>query len=251
MRLDKMLSDSGFGTRSQVREFIHSGRVAVNGNPVKDISLRVENPETVTFDKHPIFYSAYSYYMLNKPAGVVTATSDKLQKTVMDLITVPKRRDLFPVGRLDKDTEGLLVITNNGQLAHRLLAPGKHVEKKYLAWISGELDTEKITAFENGLDIGDETMTHPAKLKLVDGICKLEMECDSNLVLTEVRITEGRYHQIKRMFEAVDCKVEHLKRISMGPVELDGELSPGEYRKLTDEEIKSICIDQTGSDLFD
>ena len=166
--------------------------------------------------------------MLNKPAGVVTATRDKKDRTVLDLIKTSKRRDLSPVGRLDKDTEGLLLITNDGKLSHELLAPGKHVSKVYEAEISGELPENVIDLFKQGLDIGDEKPTLPAQLEILSS---------QRIRLT---ITEGRYHQVKRMFEAVGCKVEYLKRISMGSLQLDENLKKGEFRSLTDEEIKNL-----------
>lgn len=170
--------------------------------------------------------------MLNKPQGIITASTDKNAKTVVDLIDIQKRRDLFPVGRLDKDTEGLLLITNDGVMASRLLKPGRHVDKLYFARIDGEVSEKEIELFREGVDIGDDTLTKPAKLCILnvnDGISEIE-----------ITITEGRYHQIKRMFEAVGMEVIFLKRLSMGPLKLDAELEPGEFRTLSEEELSVL-----------
>ena len=169
--------------------------------------------------------------MLHKPSGVVSATKDKKEKTVLDLIEGQKRKDLFPVGRLDKDTEGLLLITNDGTLAHRLLAPGKHVDKVYYAKIDGKVTKEDVIRFSEGVDIGDEDLTLPAKLEI------LTSAEESQILLT---IQEGRFHQVKRMFESVGKKVTYLKRMSMGSLILDENLKKGEYRPLTKEEIEKL-----------
>ena len=170
--------------------------------------------------------------MLHKPAGVVSATTDKKEKTVLDLLTVQKRKDLFPVGRLDKDTEGLLLITNDGALAHRLLAPGKHVDKVYFARVEGTVTEADVFAFSQGLDIGDPELTLPAELKIQSS------DTVSEILLT---IQEGRFHQVKRMFEAVGKKVIYLKRLSMGTLCLDEDLPKGAFRALTEQEIKELC----------
>ena len=236
-RLDKILADSGLGTRSSVRNLIKSGKIKVNDVTQKDPGRKVDtDKDRITYGGEDISYTEMVYYMLNKPAGVITATEDKNQKTVLDLITDKKRRDLFPVGRLDKDTVGLLLITNDGALSHRLLAPGKHVAKKYLVRVDGIITEEVSSAICSGVDIGDDKPTAPAEL---DTIKQIE---DTDAVIYEavIKITEGRYHQIKRMFEAFGLNVIYLKRLSMGSLTLDPDLKEGEWRYLTDEEIKKI-----------
>ena len=233
IRLDKYLADSGLGTRSDVRSLVRSGSVLVNGTIEKDAGRRIdENADEVICNGKSLTFAEFEYYMLNKPAGIITASRDKKEKTVVDLIKSKKRRDLSPVGRLDRDTEGLLLITNDGKLAHELLAPGKHVDKVYVAHISGELPEDAAEQFKAGIDIGDEKPTKPAELRVLD--------TDSGIV--EVVLTEGRYHEIKRMFEALGCHVEYLKRISMGRLVLDETLGLGEYRELTEEELKGLHI---------
>lgn len=233
IRLDKYLADMGMGTRSELKKMIRSGRVQIDGVPAKKPEEKVNiESQTVTLDEKPVVYQTMEYYMLHKPAGVVSATKDKKEKTVLDLIDGQKRKDLFPVGRLDKDTEGLLLITNDGDLAHRLLAPGKHVDKVYFAHIDGRVTEEDIQQFAEGLDIGDEDLTLPAKLEI------LVSAEESEILLT---IQEGRFHQVKRMFEAVGKKVTYLKRMSMGSLVLDEHLKKGEYRPLTKEELEKLC----------
>jgi len=251
IRIDKFLADSGFGTRSEVRSLVKSESVSVNGIIIKDAGYRIDSDkDVVTVRGKEVSYSKYEYYMLHKPAGVITASSDKREKTVVDLIGSKKRRDLFPVGRLDRDTEGLLLITNDGELAHRLLSPGKHVEKKYMAIVLGKLPDDAIDMFEAGIDIGDDSLTKPAKLKIYKNIemylsdtadseidvCLLDRYTDDSFI-AEIIITEGRYHEIKRMFGAIGCHVEYLKRYSMGKLELDMELKPGEYKSIKKEDI--------------
>ena len=231
IRLDKYLADSGLGTRSDVRSLVRSGSVLVNGTIEKDAGRRIdENADEVICNGKSLTFAEFEYYMLNKPAGIITASRDKKEKTVVDLIKSKKRRDLSPVGRLDRDTEGLLLITNDGKLAHELLTPGKHVDKVYVAHISGELPEDAAEQFKTGIDIGDEKPTKPAELRVLN--------TDSGIV--EVVLTEGRYHEIKRMFEALGCHVEYLKRISMGSLVLDETLGLGEYRELTEEELKGL-----------
>ena len=260
IRLDKYLADSGFGTRNEVRSLVKSGSVFVNEILIKDPGYKL-NPDAdeVSIKGRSVEYSEFEYYMLHKPAGVITASRDKNAKTVVDLIETRKRRDLFPIGRLDKDTEGLLIITNDGALSHRLLSPGSHVEKKYAAFVSGEIPDDIETHFQNGIDIGDEKLTLPAELREITDIeqllsekndsyireryteCISKIDSSENKIrIFEITLTEGRYHEIKRMFEALGGKVEYLKRYSMGPIELDHELSPGEYRKLNNEEMKNL-----------
>lgn len=233
IRLDKYLADMGIGTRSELKKMIRSGRVSIDGMPAKKPEEKV-NPDTqeVSVDGKRVSYSSFEYFMLHKPAGVVSATKDPKEKTVLDLITGTRRKDLFPVGRLDKDTEGLLLITNDGDLAHRLLTPGKHVNKTYYAKIEGRVTEEDVTRFQEGLDIGDETLTMPACLEVIhtDAISEIK-----------VTIQEGRYHQVKRMFEAVGKKVIYLKRLSMGSLALDETLEKGAFRHLTEEELDKLC----------
>ena len=217
MRIDKYLAEMGQGTRSEIKKLIRSGRVMVDGETVKKPELKIdETTQKVSLDGKQIGYAKKEYYMLHKPAGVISATKDDRDKTVLDLITDKKRNDLFPVGRLDKDTEGLLLITNDGELAHRLLSPKKH----------------DVKAFADGVDIGDDTPAKSADLRI------LKSGEESEIELT---ITEGRFHQVKRMFHAVGKEVIYLKRLSMGSLALDKTLTKGEYRSLTEEEIKKLC----------
>lgn len=233
IRLDKYLADMSIGTRTEVKKFIRQGKVTVDGTVVKHPDLKIDaNLQCVSCNGIEVEYKTYEYYMLNKPSGVVSATSDAKDKTVLDLIDSKKRKDLFPVGRLDKDTEGLLLITNDGELAHRLLSPKKHVDKLYFARVEGIVDKEDIKVFEKGIDIGDEEYTKPAKLEI------LKSDIISEIKLT---IQEGRFHQVKRMFEAVGKKVIYLKRLEMGTLKLDEGLALGEYRSLTQREIEELC----------
>ena len=231
MRLDKFLADMGLGTRSEVKKDIRKGLILVNGTPIRTPEYKIDiQKDQVTAKGQPVSYAKQEYYMLNKPGGVVSATEDKREKTVLDLIQEKKRKDLFPVGRLDKDTEGLLLITNDGPLAHELLSPKKHVDKTYFVKAGKPLSDEDVRMLETGVDIGEEKQTLPAK------ISRISQE-GTSLCLT---IREGRFHQIKRMFQAVDNEVLYLKRLSMGPLDLDENLAPGEYRTLTEEEMKRL-----------
>lgn len=188
--------------------------------------------QKVYCQEQQVGYEEFEYYMLHKPAGVISATTDAREKTVIDLITEKKRKDLFPVGRLDKDTEGLLLITNDGELAHRLLAPKKHVDKVYYAKVKGKVTDEDVKAFAEGLSIGQGEVTKPAELKVLvsDEISEIELV-----------IQEGKFHQVKRMFLAVNKEVIYLKRLSMGNLSLDETLPLGSYRPLTREELEKLC----------
>lgn len=232
MRLDKFLCELGIGTRSEVKNKIKNGLVQVEGvNKVTpEYKLDIEK-DKVYYNGSLLQYAEFEYYMLNKPAGCVSATSDNLHKTVLELIDTKVRKDLFPVGRLDIDTEGLLLITNDGALAHQLLSPKKHVDKTYYAEIEGMITNEDVVAFKEGLDIGENTLTLPAKLVILES---------GTISKIEVTIQEGKYHQVKRMFEAVGKRVVYLKRLSMGTLTLDETLKPGEYRQLTPEEIEHL-----------
>ena len=233
IRLDKFLADMGYGTRSEVKKEITKGNVKINGLPVRKPETKIDTEkDEVMYREQPAAYEKYEYYMLNKPAGVISATTDKKEKTVLDLIGEKQRKDLFPVGRLDKDTEGLLLITNDGELAHRLLSPKKHVDKVYYVRVQGELVEEDIRRLAEGIDIGEEKLTLPARLVI---------RKSGQFSEAEITIQEGKFHQVKRMFHALGKEVVYLKRLSMGTLVLDGNLKPGEYRKLTKEERDGLC----------
>ncbi len=232
MRLDKFLCETGFGTRSEVKNLLKKGLVTVNGEVVKKPEQKIdEHTDKVICNGVPASYTEYVYLMLHKPAGVVSATEDRRERTVLDLLDGEQIRDLFPVGRLDKDTEGLLLLTNDGELSHRLLSPKKHVDKTYYAEIEGTVTEEHVAQFLKGLDIGEKKLTLPAKLEILAGGPQSKIR---------VTIHEGKFHQIKRMFRAVGCEVTYLKRLSMGSLVLDESLLKGEYRHLTDEEVHAL-----------
>ena len=234
-RLDKFLVEMSVASRSVIKEMAKKGRITVNGEVVKASDIKIdENSDVIAVDGMIIAFSDMEYFMLNKPAGVITATMDKKAETVLDLIDERTRNDLFPVGRLDKDTEGLLLITNDGDLAHRLLAPKKHVDKVYYADIHGLVTKEHVELFSSGITLLDGTPVMPVELVILE---VNEAEHTSKIRLT---IHEGKFHQVKRMFEAVGTEVTYLKRLSMGPLVLDAELKPGEYRRLTEEEINLL-----------
>ena len=231
MRIDKYLAEMGQGTRSEIKKLIRSGRVMVDGETVKKPELKIdETTQKVSLDGKQIGYAKKEYYMLHKPAGVISATKDDRDKTVLDLITDKKRNDLFPVGRLDKDTTGLLLLTNDGALAHDLLSPKKHVDKTYRVRPEKPLSAEDIHRLESGLEIGDDKPTSPAKAVITE---------DGDLLLT---IHEGRFHQVKRMLQAIGNQVLTLERIRFGSLSLDPALSRGDYRALTEDEIKHLRI---------
>lgn len=235
IRLDKYLADMGCGTRQEVKKFIRSGQVSVDGIVVKKPETKVEQTvQEVFLNGEKVGYESFEYYMLNKPAGVISATEDQSCQTVVDLIKDKKRKDLFPVGRLDKDTEGLLLITNDGALAHRLLSPKKHVDKCYFARICGKVTEEDVRSFEKGVNIGSQEqpeITMPGKLEIItsDDISKIRLT-----------IQEGKFHQVKRMFQAVGKEVIYLKRLRMGTLILDENLGIGEYRPLIKEELEKL-----------
>lgn len=240
MRLDKYLSEMGVGTRSEVKKYIRQGRVLVDGIVVKAPEQKVdEEKQHIAYNGQEVGYVRNEYYMLHKPAGVISATTDPKEQTVVDFIRDKKRKDLFPVGRLDKDTEGLLLITNDGELAHRLLAPNKHVNKVYYAKVAGKVTKEDVHVFKTGVSIGAGETTRPAILKILS---VTESASEEN-VISEIELTiqEGKFHQVKRMFEAVGKEVIYLKRLSMGTLALDETLSPGEYRPLTKREVEQLC----------
>lgn len=226
MRLDKLLCQMEVGTRSQVKGYIRQGLVAVNGVPAKSGDLNVdESADCIIFRGQALKYRRFYYYMLNKPRGVVSATRDNTAGTVVELLGDRRRADLFPVGRLDKDTEGLLLLTNDGELAHRLLSPKYHVDKTYLVTMEHALTPEAVRQLEQGVDIGEECLTLPARVETV---------AERRILLT---IHEGKYHQVKRMLQAVGNRVTALKRTAFGGITLEEELQPGQYRELTEQEV--------------
>lgn len=231
IRLDKYLADAGIGTRSEIKAYIKKGFVIVNNEIAKkpDIKVNTETDE-ILFQNEPIHISDYEYYLLNKPAGYVSATKDNTAPTVLSLIQ-SNRKDLFPVGRLDKDTEGLLLITNDGDLSHRLLSPKRHVDKTYFAIVEGIVNDEDIRTFANGVYIGDEDLDVALPAKLI--IQQVE-DSTSHIYVT---IQEGKFHQVKRMFQAVGKKVIYLKRTSFGNLALPSDLELGQARPLTEEEL--------------
>ncbi|MDQ0231207.1 pseudouridine synthase [Metabacillus malikii] len=234
MRIDKLLANVGFGTRKEVKKLLKTGVVIADGTVVKDAKTQVD-PENqqITVNGEPVVYKEFVYLMMNKPAGYLSATEDDYQETVIDLLEMEDAvLQPFPVGRLDKDTEGLLLLTNDGQLSHQLLSPKKHVPKTYYATILGEVTEEDINAFKQGVELDDGYVTKPARLEILAA---------GNQSTIHVTITEGKFHQVKRMFEAVGKKVTYLQRISMGPLTLDeAELRLGEYRELTEEEVEAL-----------
>ncbi len=232
LRIDKYLADMGIGSRSQVKQYIRKKQVTINGSTPIGPEQKVDpDKDCITFQGKLIGYTAKEYFMLNKPKGCVSATTDAKHKTVLDYIQDHLRKDLFPVGRLDIDTEGLLLITNDGKLAHELLSPRKHVAKTYYARIDGIVTEKDAALFLQGVDIGEKELTRPAKLQIITS---------GDISEIELTITEGKYHQVKRMFEAVEKKVVYLKRISMGPLVLDKQLEAGQYRALKQEELKQL-----------
>lgn len=235
-RIDKLFSDLGIMSRSDCKRAVKQGKIALNGHLCADVSQKCDpENDTVTLDGEKVDTRLIVYYMLNKPAGVITASEDPRCETVMDFIE-DGRDALSPVGRLDKDTTGFLLITNDGQLNHRLLSPRYHVPKTYRTLIDGILTDEDIRRLTRGIDIGDDRPTLPAELSIAD-VPDDGVPSHQTVFLT---ITEGRYHQVKRMFEAVGKPVLSLHRSSFGPLELDPSLQEGEYRELTAEELNAL-----------
>lgn len=232
MRLDRFLSEMKIGTRSVLKKEIRRGAVTIDGAVVKDPSTSVTPNSTVTYNGKPVSFVEFQYYILNKPAGVVTATEDKRHETVCDLLPEGARRDIFPVGRLDIDTEGLILLTNNGSLAHKMLAPKSHVDKKYYARIRGEVTSADVEAFRTGFQYDEDLYSLPADLEILG----------SGPGTTEVYVTihEGKFHQIKKMFLARGMEVSYLKRVTFGPLSLPEELSQGDCRELSEIEISLL-----------
>lgn len=233
MRVDKLLSNVGVASRAELKKYCKQGLISVNGKVINNPGVQVDSEsDDIRFNGEKIVYREFVYIMLNKPDGYISATFDKYDPIVLDLIDQSYLVfEPFPVGRLDKDTEGLLVLTNDGQLAHRVLSPKKHVPKTYYAKIQGKVTEEDILAFEKGVILDDGYETMPSQLKI------LKSDDMSEIELT---IHEGKFHQVKRMFESVGKKVVYLKRLSMGKLKLDESLGLGEYRELTEEEVKLI-----------
>lgn len=230
MRLDKLLSECGVASRKEIRQLIRSGRVSVDGAAAASPEMKLDPYKAlVCLDGTKIEYAKYHYYMMNKPAGVLSATDDGRQKTVLDLVTPEMRKiGLFPVGRLDKDTTGLLLLTNDGEFAHRVISPRSGIVKVYHARTEAPVDEADITAFKEGLTLGDGTKCLPAGLKLLpDGSCLVE-------------VMEGKYHQVKRMLSSRGKPVTELKRLSIGGLKLDKALLPGGFRALEENELCSV-----------
>lgn len=230
MRIDKFLAGQTGSTRKEVKEWLKKGLVFVNDEPIKKPEFKVNPDEDVILLEGKIIsYEPVVYYMFHKPAGCVSATKDNYDKTVLDFFKdSDKKKELFPVGRLDKDTEGLLLVTNDGELSHNLLSPKKHVDKTYYVELDREITLEDVNKLENGIDIGEKNVTLPARLEKIS---------EKSYRIT---IREGKFHQIKRMFHAVGSEVVYLKRLSMGSLILDENLKPGQYRPLTKEEILNL-----------
>lgn len=255
MRLDKYLAESSVGTRKKVRAYIIDGTVTVNGKKVKQPAMEVTERDTITYLGKTIQYRGKVYYLFNKPAGCVTARKDAEDVTVLDYFDEIDTGGIFPVGRLDKDTEGLLFLTNDGDFDHRLMNPDHHVDKKYFFWATGTMDEEECRRLEAGVSIGDGKNTKPAKIQIIDTgkYSDFSKELDAmglkNTINTKagvflqpvisgmITISEGRKHQVKRMLRAVGCRVIYLKRVSVGPVTLDESLKKGEFRRLTEDEV--------------
>ncbi|MFJ7920219.1 pseudouridine synthase [Lysinibacillus fusiformis] len=233
MRLDKLLANMGYGSRKEVKQLLKQKAVTVDGTSVKDAAMHVDpEQQNVSVYGERVVYTEFVYFMMNKPPGVISATEDLRDETVIDLLEpLDQHFQPFPVGRLDKDTEGLLVLTNDGVLAHNLLSPKKHVPKVYYAHIEGVVTEEDVEIFAEGVELDDGYMTKPGKLVILKSALQSEIE---------LTIQEGKFHQVKRMFESVGKRVTYLKRISMGNLKLDDHLALGEYRELTAEELNCL-----------
>ena len=241
MRLDKFLANSGIGTRKEVKEILKNKKVSVNNVFVKDGEIHVdEEKDIVKYENKIINYKPFVYIMINKPAGVISATEDSYHKTVIDLLNDEYRTyDIFPVGRLDIDTEGLLLLTNDGILSHNLLSPKKHVDKKYYVKIAKKLNENDIKMLENGIKLEENFVTKKAKVEIIsESLNKNDCKKSDNLVY--ITISEGKFHQVKRMFKAVGNEVLYLKRVKMGNLLLDENLELGEYRELTQKELNGL-----------
>ncbi len=247
LRLDKFLADQNIGTRKQIKEYLKNGRCRVNGEVIVKPDYHIdENKDAVSFDDQVLTYSRFHYYLLNKPQGYVSSTQDGRNRTVLDILEGEMVKGLSCCGRLDIDTEGLLLLTDDGDLIHRLLSPKKHVDKTYEAHIRKPLSEDDIKTLERGVDIGDKKdngdidYTLPAKVLIKDN------DEDGHPVIHLV-IHEGRFHQVKRMLQAVDNEVVFLRRLKMGSLSLDDRLKTGEYRPLTQEEVQMLKNTDSGN----
>ena len=235
MRLDKYLVACSIGSRTEVKNFLKAGRVTVNGKKEKSAKLHInEEIDEIRFDGQKLDYEEFVYYMMNKPQGVISATEDSKHKTVLDLLDdLARSKEVFPVGRLDIDTHGLLLLTNDGKLAHALLSPKRHVDKTYLAQINGMMTDADVETFAQGIPLKDFTC-QPAKLELVS----IDREKEESLV--RVTIAEGKFHQVKRMVAYCGKEVVDLQRLTMGTLTLDENLKRGEWRRLSQEELEGL-----------
>ena len=232
MRLDKLLAHCGVGSRKEMKQLIRKGHIQVNGDIIKKDDYQVnELEDTILLDNEEIHYRRFVYLMLNKPQGYISATMDQVHPTVIDLIEGYEQYELFPVGRLDIDTVGLLLLTNDGQLAHHILSPKKHISKIYYAKINARVDEQDAAAFKQGLDLGDFKAL-PANLNI--------LSANDEESEVEIEIFEGKFHQVKRMFEAVGKTVIYLKRIKMKRLILDPQLEEGQYRDLTNDDLENL-----------
>lgn len=239
MRLEKYLSDCGIGTRSQCKKYIREGAVRVNGETAVNGALQVSCEDEVFFRDTRLMLQKHLYFMFHKPAGCICATKDEHQKTVLDYFPAELSKKLLIAGRLDKDTEGLLLLTDNGDLIHRLMSPKKHMGKTYFFKAYGKLPKDAVSQTGQGIDIGDEQPTKPGKLK---NLCFFK-EGQEDMTSGFLTIYEGRYHQVKRMIHVMGCEVFYLKRVSIGGILLDESLMPGTYRPLTKKELQIIGIE--------
>lgn len=235
MRLDKFLVETGLGSRTQVKALLKQKAVLVNGKPESQAKLQIDpNQDQVAYQGQELVYEEFLYYLLNKPQGVVSATEDQVHQTVLDLLDeTARRKSVFPVGRLDKDTHGLLLLTNDGDLAHRLLSPKKHVDKVYQAEVDGIMSESDVEAFSEGISLSDH-QCQPAKLEIID----VNKEADTCRV--RITIKEGKFHQVKRMVLVCGKVVTDLQRLSMGPLVLDPQLALGDFRRLNKAELQSL-----------
>jgi len=237
MRLDKFLAENGLGSRAQVKQILKKGLVLVNGRAEKSPKTQIdETVDEIVVSGQRLTYEKFVYYLLNKPRGVISATEDDRHKTVLDLLDeTARQKEIFPVGRLDIDTHGLLLLTNNGKLAHAMLSPKKHVEKIYRAQVAGLMEQADVERFAAGIELKDFTC-QPAHLKI------LELDEEKEASLVEITLAEGKFHQVKRMVAACGKEVTDLQRLTMGPLHLDPALALGEWRRLTEKEILSLEI---------
>ncbi|MCY7102507.1 pseudouridine synthase [Streptococcus oralis] len=240
MRLDKFLVACAVGSRTEVKNFLKAGRVTVNGKKEKSAKLQInEERDEIRFDGQVLEYEEFVYYMMNKPQGVISATEDSKHRTVLDLLDdIARSKEVFPVGRLDIDTHGLLLLTNDGQLAHALLSPKRHVEKTYLAQVEGIMTQEDVEAFVKGIPLKD-FICQPAKLEI------MSVDPEKNQSLVRVTIAEGKFHQVKRMVAYCGKEVVDLQRLTMGTLILDEKLKRGEWRRLTKEELETLLASIT------